>query len=253
VTVVAMSGPSTEFLREADVPKFWGGALLMASGNSAACSSGFSATWPSIGKTYEITASHCGAIGSSWYSGGGLFIGNAEGHTNAYDSLFINTTPQGGSEGRVYDGPGVWSSGQFSKPVDHAAHIGNNGFVCLSGALTGAKCNTQVTSTTDSDCSDPSLGCVHLIDAVSRSSQIIAGQGDSGGPVFTLTGTNNSRDVAVGLVHGNIPGTSVVSCPDPLNGHISGFPSTRLCSTNVSFTDVINAMAPFNGLSIMTG
>ena len=127
--------------------------------------------------------------------------------------------------------------------------------MCPSGALTGAKCKTQVTSTTDSDCTDPNLGCVHLIDAVPRSNpaQIIAGQGDSGGPVFTLTGTNNSRDVAVGLIHDNIPNTPVVSCPNPLSGHISGFPSTRLCSTNVSFTDVINAVAPFSGLSIMTG
>jgi hypothetical protein len=251
VSVVTQVSATSEYLREYDVAPFWGGALLMASGNTSACSTGFAANWPAIGKNYIITAAHCGAVGSTWYSGGGVLEGTAEGHTTAYDALFINTTPHGGSQGRVYDGPGIYQSGQFSKPVHGAAHVGVNGWVCLSGSFTGAVCNTQVTSTTDSDCSDPSLGCVNLIDAVSRSNSIIAGQGDSGGPVFTLSG-DNTADYAVGLVHGPIPGDGTTTCSDPLYGHFPGFGTTRVCSSNVSFTDVIDAMAPFNGLTIST-
>src|SRR5262249_989008 len=125
--------------------------------------------------------------------------------------------------------------------------------VCLSGSFTGAVCNTQVTSTSDTDCSIASIGCVHIIDAVSRSNSVVAGQGDSGGPVFTLTGTNNSRDVAVGLIHASVPGQPTLTCADPLFGHIHGEPATRICSVNVSFTDIINAMAPFNGLGLLRG
>jgi hypothetical protein len=70
VTVVAQARPTPLYSRESDLAPFWGGDLLtykLPSSNTVAvaCSGGFAATWPSVGKTYLITAGHCGGVGEN--------------------------------------------------------------------------------------------------------------------------------------------------------------------------------------------
>ncbi|WP_194905506.1 hypothetical protein [Catenulispora rubra] len=261
VTVAAQAQPTPLYTREADLSPFYGGDLLtfrlLSSPNTvgAACSGGFAANWPSQGKNYMITAAHCGGgllYGNTAYTGVGNLVGNIEGRNKPYDAAFINTTPNGGSGPDVYDGPRVWKPGQTSKQVAKAAHVGVNSFVCTSGAITGVACGGLVTSTSDLDCGDTALGCVHVIDAFDENSKptILGENGDSGGPVFTLTG-NGSEDVAVGLIHGAVPNSATQQCDNPL-APVFGFPPKITCSRNVSFTDVIDAMAPYNGLRITT-
>jgi hypothetical protein len=245
VRVTAGAQPGTPFLREADQPMFWGGALIL--NDAGACSSGFAVNWPQIGKNYIVTAGHCGAVGSVWRSGSGALLGTAEGTSvdRGYDALFINTTPNGGSEGHIYDGPGIYQPGQFDKLVKGASHVGKNGWICLSGALTGAKCATQVDSNGEiTDCDLPPLPCVKVITALGSGN--IAGYGDSGGPVFTLS---NNYPIAAGTITA-AHGTLDYKCKDPLQGHFGFTSATRLCSTGVEFTDLLNAMSKYNGLRI---
>jgi hypothetical protein len=243
VTVVAQARPTPLYSRESDLAPFWGGDLLtykLPSSNTVAVarSGGFAATWPSVGKTHLITAGHCGGVGATWYNGTGILVGAVEGRNNAYDASFINTTPNGGSGGRVYDGPGVWKSGQTDKPVAGAAHVGVNSYVCTSGAITGIACGALVTFTSHLDCSVTALGCVNVIDGYNENSTptILGESGDSGGPVFTLT-DNGTKDIAVGLIHGPVPNAATTTCSDPLAAHFSGFPQrSRAVTTSLSRT-----------------
>ena len=266
VTVEAQAQPTPLYTREDDLAQFWGGDLLTFRSVTfpdqvgAVCSGGFAANWPSQGKTYMITAAHCGGGGvlfsDTARTGAGFLIGNIEGRNKPYDAAFINATPNGGTAGSVYDGPRAYLPGQTAKPVAKAAHVGVNSFVCTSGAITGIACGGKVTSTTQRDCSYKPLGCVNLIDAVDKNPTPthLSEEGDSGGPVFTLT-DNGAKDVAVGLIHGGVPNTPVDMCDTPIKPPLFPlFPTTKVhCSYNVSFTDVIDAMAPYNGLTITTG
>jgi hypothetical protein len=244
---VTVRRPAPRFLRESDTPRFWAGALTFNNSDGAACTTGFAATNPNTGTSYILTAGHCGPAGSTWTNGVGAVIGTADAINHEDDALYIPTN----SAGRSYDGPFVFQPGQFSKPVRGASHSNVGDIVCLSGSLTGANCLGQVDNTDMWECSSPVEPCTHLIGAAPRAPSVnIAGEGDSGGPVFTLT-DNDNADIARGLIHGAY-GTIDFNCSDPLFGHYAGFGSTRICSDGVTFTDVVSALDA-QGLQIATG
>jgi hypothetical protein len=240
VTVVAADPPSL-FSREADTPPFWAGALIL--NGTGACSTGFGVVDPRFSQQYILTAAHCGPRGQVWTTGGGITVGTASFPSLPNDTLFIAAT----AAGRFYDGPGIFQAGQFSKPVHGLTFDTVGDFVCISGMSTGAVCNARVDNTNIQQC-DRLLGCVHLNGAKSTVNQVVAGQGDSGGPIFSLT-DNDTAGVARGLVHGSYG--QKLSCPDPLFGKFGFTSPTRVCSTGLTFSELADTLPTF--MNLITG
>jgi hypothetical protein len=238
---VTEQAPPVNYFREADIAPFYAGALLRANGGG--CTSGFATHKPATGETFLMTAAHCGDWGTVYFTNAGLQVGRVTKVATERDVAFISTD----SAGSVYDGPPIFQSGQFVKHVKGVSHSNRGDFVCLSGALTGAFCWTQVVNTDVVDCSKQAVGCVHTVGATSqfRPPQFIAGEGDSGGPVFALT-DNDTADIARGLIHSSW-GPVKRDCFDPLTNS-----NSRKCATSVLFVDVLNGMAPFAGMEILT-
>jgi hypothetical protein len=231
------------YTRESDGRPYFGGALMKRRPDNKLCTTGFATRKPSTGETFLMTAAHCGEWGTEFTTGAGSLIGKITARAPQRDAAFIKAE----SSGRVYDGPPVYQNGQFSKPVRGAAHSVVGDFVCLSGALTGAVCWVQVVNTAVTDCSRPELGCVRTIGATSvlNPAQFIAGQGDSGGPVFALT-DNDTAEIARGIIHSSW-GPVKHDCFEPVSGR------TRDCSTAVLFADVLVGMEPFEGMEVIPG
>ncbi|MDJ0386391.1 S1 family peptidase [Streptomyces sp. G-G2] len=214
------------YYRENDSGAMFGGGVIRSS--TALCSSGFSLVWPSIGKRYLVTAKHCGAVGSSWANGQNIAIGKAEGATNdAQDGLFINVSSSGNA---IWDGAGANQDGQFSKRVTKVSPNTPGEMVCTSGAITGAMCGIRVSGRV--------VGAYNVWVGQQVNGYVAAGQGDSGGPVFS-TG-NGSEAVALGIIHG---GSGNQVCRSPYSGEY-------LCSSDIEFTDINDVVATFPGLQV---
>ncbi|SBT41958.1 chymotrypsin family serine protease [Micromonospora auratinigra] len=208
--------------RQNDFAPWWGGAALrMPSGN---CSTGFAVIrrtlwWES--SRGILTAEHCAPGGGVRVTDPtGELVGVAEPAParRLSDSLYVPTR----SANRIYDG-GV-GVGEFSKPVVGAVGNFPGQFVCTSGAFTGVHCNIVTTRINalfllsgGSFVSSGALGT--QIDA-----RAAVGAGDSGGPVFTLTG-GFTQTRAAGLIVG---GLDPVSCGAFGSG----------CFNQVAFVDI---------------
>jgi hypothetical protein len=245
VTVVK-GEPFIEFTREADTPPYWGGALMFRDNYSAGCSTGFATYWPAGNEKFLSTAGHCGTLGSIWTSGAGSVIGRVQHKNTAHDAMFIRTAPAA----RIYWGPAVFFGRQSSKPVKGQSQNNNGDFVCLSGALTGAVCSAEIDNRNIVRCL-PVGGCVNLIGAIPRDPTLfVSGQGDSGGPVVTLT-DNNAGVIARGTISGSY-GTVRRDCPNPLHGRYPDRSPTRVCSNGVAFADVTRGMEILPGMHVLT-
>ncbi|GAB7193493.1 hypothetical protein NUM3379_42030 [Kineococcus sp. NUM-3379] len=217
-----------------DWAPYWGGARWNG------CSTGF-AVWVG-GQTKMLSAGHCGANGGGAYDGGGQFMGTIGGDSDAYDTMYLNAS----SSGRVYDG-GV-GTGEFSKPVAGASrsYVGN--WICTSGSRSGARCNIQVRSvnrtiwvTNGSGQGYHMYGLVHAEQAQRTNA---AGNGDSGGPVFSLSADPN-RVVAKGTISAIDRSTATTCTGEPAS-------ATRTCAWRMYYADVADSLARY-GASIVTG
>ncbi|MDG6103765.1 hypothetical protein Daura_24395 [Dactylosporangium aurantiacum] len=263
VTVVTAE-PAQMYTREADSAPFYAGGLIMRDGvGGPACTAGWSVRFPN-NEQFTATARHCGALGSNWYSGDGHYLGwgagesitrQSDGKWRGYDALFVVTTGSGGSDSRMFDGPGVFQANQFQKLVRGTHESSTNSWVCMSPAVTGVRCSIQIVKDNDSECvysnvpgiADGTTVCFNTISALSRADEWITMAGDSGGPVF-VNADNNTNVYAAGIIHGSYGQTG--QCANPLYGHYGAQPSTVSCSRGVSFTSIRKAMAPFSGLQV---
>lgn len=237
VRVVSRKGIVPLYSRGDDSPPWWAGAVTRPAVNDrVTCSTGFAMAQ---GSTHGIlTAEHCFCGGGVNFTNGvGVPIGPAELASTRKvptDSLFV----VGDSGPATYDG-GV-GVGEFSKPVVGSSSNFAGMGVCTSGAATGVHCNIFIDITGlvfTSTCSGESF-----IQGVSLATQVdggvAAGSGDSGGPVFTLTGPDNSQVKAAGII-------SVGSNPTPCQGFGTD------CFNQVGFTD-IDSLESSHGASVMT-
>ncbi len=214
-----------------DSPPYWGGARWNG------CSNGFAIRIAGVSKM--LSAGHCGSNGGYAYDGGGQYMGTISGDSNAYDTLYINTY----SAGRIYDG-GV-GTGEFSKPVVGASRSYVGQWLCTSGAYSGARCGIQVKATNQTIWvgSYYMYGMVYA-EQVNRTNA--AGNGDSGGPVFSLSADPN-KVIAKGTISaGDRSWYGSATC--------TGVPasSTRGCSWRLWYADIANSLARY-GASIVTG
>jgi hypothetical protein len=217
-----------------DYAPYWGGARWGPGSTGQGCSTGF-AVWIG-GATKMLSAGHCAADGQTARDGGTQVMGSVSGDNNAYDRLYINAS----SSGRIYDG-GV-GSGEFSKPVASAARSYVGDWLCTSGSYSGARCDIRVVAT------NVTINVGYSIYQTVRAEQInrlnAAGNGDSGGPVFSLSADPN-RVIAKGTITA-IDRNAGATC--------TGVPAsaTRSCSWRMYYVDVVNTLNAY-GASIVTG
>lgn len=190
-----------------DTAPYWGGAAILNHDNGARCTSGFGVT--SQGQSYLLTAGHCGRAGGGWWNGDRtLWIGTASAEHVAHDLMLIPAY----AGGRIYDG-GV-GSGEFSKGVANWNWPFSGEWVCQSGSTSGAVCGIQNSSNfTYSFCYTDMYGnyeCLNDLILSRRPDNGIATRpGDSGGPVFSLWG---SQVTAKGTVTGYASDANCFAC-----------------------------------------
>jgi len=187
-------------------------------GNS--CSSGFGVRDAYLNH-YLLSAAHCGTTGDTWSTGVGLPVGTVVENYPTYEAMLIHTpdttAPDGtvlasGSGSSIYTGqtdPSGAGVGETAITVSgwSAPYVGQ--YVCQSDAYSGEICNLKVTNDNGSYILAGSGTPVG--DAVEMEQQAHisgGGQGDSGGPVFSISGTSA---IASGIVSA-MDGATEVSC-----------------------------------------
>lgn len=212
-----------------DSTPYWGGARWNG------CSSGFAVNVG--GYARMLSAGHCGNQWASAYDGGGDYMGYIFGDDNAYDRLLLTAY----SSGRIYDGgSGV---NEFSKPVVGASHSYVGDWICDSGAYSGATCNIQVKAT------NVTLNVGYYIYQTVMAEQVnhtnAVGNGDSGGPAFSLAWYDYNKVIAKGTNTAIDLNTQV-----PCTGVPAG--NGRACAWRMYYVDVVNSLNAY-GASIITG
>jgi hypothetical protein len=223
-----------------DTPPFFGGDYMQAAPNAGpACTTGF-AVENSNAEQFMLTASHCSPSGiGTWYTGEGsgqLTIGSVAGWAGSEDAMIISTSSEGT----------VWTGAALNDPNNQTALAVNGGgdptvgeFDCASGSFSGEQCNVEVVATNQviQSCDNNGQNCAVYDDIAQAEQQNhtdAAGNGDSGGPVYTvLAGGANAR----GTITAYDP-SNEVTCAGVVQ-------SGRFCSWRIFFPDVLDQMADF--------
>ncbi len=212
--------------RATDATPVTGGALIISEAET--CTVGFGVVERRTGQRRLLTAGHCGAVGSPWYNGDGEYIGNAVARHPAADALVV-----------AADGSGKVWHGAVTENLDGVDEVARRvsgsrspvvgQYVCASGAVSGTHCGLKVTK----------VGVVltiggvkvpHQVEAEQTAREAAAGNGDSGGPVYSGRG-KSGRVTAHGMISA-YDRQQPVAC--------TGLPSGtgRACSWRVYFTDI---------------
>nr|BFE64480.1 hypothetical protein GCM10020063_090060 [Dactylosporangium thailandense] len=196
VPVAVTAAKQAESLsRAADSLPFWGGAAVTVDPNDRQfCSTGFGMRDLSTSATFMLTAGHCGKnnrsvlIGAVWPGTNGNAMGTTAGNNVELDSMKIKTN----AGAAIYNNN---STTEFSNPVIGSKYPFEGQFLCTSGAFSGTRCNAKVGEV------DIEFGDRYpLAQLDSLTSNILAGEGDSGGPVFQVNPQNTRQVYAVGLI-----------------------------------------------------
>ncbi|MFC5186929.1 chymotrypsin family serine protease [Actinomadura harenae] len=207
VTYVDGGAPSLNGRLDDDGEYAGGGAILnddFPGEPKKMCTAGWGVidTW---GNSYLLTAGHCGRPGGGWHNGQwstpgtGKWVGRATQEHVGHDLLLINAP----STGRIWDGS-RW--GDFTKHVVGWDWAYAYEWVCQSGATSGAVCGIQNTENFtyaewfNADDYGNRGFFYDLIVARRVGGGPASRDGDSGGPVFSVSGDYDV--VAKGTVTG---------------------------------------------------
>jgi hypothetical protein len=224
VDLVVDAAPAAMTRRGDGVPRL-GGAAIVGDGS---CSTGFGVRRTGMRSPLPhglLTAAHCRGDARGEYRTGDRteVVGPERGREDRpVDSRVIPVDEAGP---RVYSG-GLGGTTEFTRPVRDAGRNVVGDAVCTSGAATGAHCGLVVVNV-DTWLRPAGAGSfTRVVEAASVEPRdgVAAGQGDSGGPVFTLAadGGVEARGTVVG-------GSRVVPCGN-------GRPAT--CTADVFFADI---------------
>lgn len=202
--VVTVGGMSRAGRLDDGEPHFGGAGIQQNAGSASTntCTSGFTVRRNVDGGRGAMTAGHCYGGGVYVYSGP-RYYGYTWGKVNfpAYDILGIRSGTETYTN-RIHVDPCCPSS-RYVVGRD-PADVGD--LVCMSGMVTKAICNVQVTSTNGYFCDH--YGCTGgLIEGI-KNNTVIVRVGDSGGPIYTRYGTNSA--LAVGMIVAMAGGGTIV-------------------------------------------
>jgi hypothetical protein len=233
-----VEAPDHPLSRQADRTPYWGGSrIFVVNGSlSRACTSGFILTDGTYFHT--TTAAHCAqAVGMGFQ----VLNGNQEPigtvllpDLNPPIGIDLIRLAPNSAAAKIYDG--VWNDSLgTNKPVIGQMGSGQGDWLCTSGSFSGTVCNIQVTNPDTTTNTNPAL---FVAEAREVSGKNAAGDGDSGGPVFSLTGTG-SMLVARGTIEGGRDGTEV-ACTGVPAGPI------RKCYNKITYVRIADTLNIFS-------
>lgn len=221
--------------RNDDSPPHWaGGRTWDMTYGEPLCSTSFAIK---KGSSYFLLyARHCmKGVDTPVYDGGQDLIGYESGADYEYDTAVISSSVA--LQGRVWDGP--WNSSSYWKPVQGASPTNNGNWVCTSGSASGIRCGIQVLNI------DVHVGTTGpFVSAYKTDGTNAVGEGDSGGPVFSLPSPDNGKVIAKGVISAGIQGYTT-TCTGDLS-------FARTCYKRVLFADVSGELSR-RGATIVTG
>jgi hypothetical protein len=184
---VVQEEPLRPTSRDDDWPGWKGGATIVNTTRSSACTSGFGVR--SGGASYILTAAHCGQVGDRIQDGKGEFIGNVGPRQQDHDVALV---PTSSVDGYVYVGT---PDDNVAAPVEGWGWTFVGEYLCQSGVTSSRVlgrpvCNLKVLFFY-ADRED-------LVEAEQTEGQPAARSGDSGGPVYSISASG--KLVAKGTV-----------------------------------------------------
>jgi hypothetical protein len=249
-------GPAYKNIRLNDRSPYWGGAMIVNASRTAGCTTAF-AVGNIFGK-YLLTAGHCAnhTNGAFWRTGDGFSVGDTygaqtvdPGSRDRLDVILIKglfnctrpdslCTPSGTSEGRLYNGPvttsGAAGPGAFRRDVKDRTVSVPGMIVCTSGAFSGDRCDLEVVAIEQRIATLLSGNIRGTVQVRHRLKESGGGNGDSGGPVFTVRGATTEANAA-GVLSASTP--SLVA---PCTG-VPESPPDRDCSSELFYTTIQDA------------
>ncbi|HKS98421.1 MAG TPA: hypothetical protein VJT31_02735, partial [Rugosimonospora sp.] len=238
-TGVAAS-PST---RWNDSPPWWGGGAWRNVQTGGGCSTGYAVVHGGVARM--LSAGHCGAVGQTATDPTGETIGAIIQKNVGTDTLIIN----GSSGGRVFNNTTDAAGNpvtEFSNQVigSLSSQVGN--FVCTSGAYSGTRCSIQVVAT--GLCINVrNVGVIcNQVQAEQTAHTNAIGQGDSGGPVEIVNGSNTTQVFATGTDTAIDDTNTAVAC----TGYV---PTGRTCAWRMFFEDIAAGMAGVGATGVVLG
>jgi hypothetical protein len=197
VTVKSTGGRPVNTSRLNDSAPYYGGARWGIANNTPFCTTG----WPvwRDGRTMMLTAAHCTSSGVQAYDGGNDYMGVTRDRWPGLDSMLIDVS----SGPYMFDGD-IYSN--WTKPVVGVTSLYYGSWVCTSGAKSGVICNMRITLT-GAGYTSGGVWVYPSYRATKNGTGAVSGQGDSGGPVFSLA-VNQSQVLAAGIITAGEWGTN---------------------------------------------
>ncbi|MFC6023075.1 hypothetical protein ACFP2T_43855 [Plantactinospora solaniradicis] len=225
-------------------PYYGGGYMERTAGGS--CSNAFGVTGLNGAATYLLSAAHCGP--GEWRTGAVDFGNGPEWNTFgstiatrdlAHDGHAIHTPL--GSDAAVYHGPPVNPNNNdlgatSGIRVGGASRNTIGNLVCTSGSYTGTVCGIRVAATGISYRFEPpehGVGVMTNMVNAQLPGVSVAGNGDSGGPVYAIR-TTDQRAIARGVIS-----AIDLELQEPCTGYV--YPG-RQCSSSVFYGEVADIM-----------
>lgn len=258
VTFTRQQAPVPLAGRWADIPPFFGGAVIDSALNSQDCSSG----WPIHATArpatyYMITAAHCtyrpsvNPASNVWTTApwtgfpakkiGTVVPRQALGLDAGLINLGVNGSLGGGGGRAIYTGtvdPKGHGLLERSAGIDGATQNSVGDKVCTSGSYSGEICGLTIMNTNASwrvAYSDGTVATVTGLQIKNPKGTNAAGQGDSGGPVYSYV--NAGLVAARGIISSGVNGTKT-QCTGVLHpANNTHFPP-RTCYSQIYVPDV---------------
>ena len=251
IRVVRDSRPAIPATFRYDDVAAWNGGDFIYHLNSTTfsdCTAGIPVHNTSTGTDYMLTASHCfwsfasNGVGTTVLNGyvesshsvypnsSTTLIGNVTTDSNVADgttSLDVALTQASTS---TVDFDDAWNSSGRAVQIGTSTNSPGDQ-VCTSGAFEGQVCSLVVRAVDQTACATESWGtfCVnHLAQASSNTSGVVAaGEGDSGGPVYSYSGSDLLANGMVDQI------SNVIACTSTPPGT-----SGRKCGTTVYYVEM---------------
>ncbi|WP_346619690.1 trypsin-like serine protease [Blastococcus montanus] len=224
-----------------------GGGLLhdyVAGYSFHSCTAGFAVE--KDGVDGMMFAAHCGPESMQWIISDRV---NNPGVAQYYGKTILrNTSYDGAIISSTYSYPYVHVGGVRSttiSPISGQAYANPGDRVCYSGAFTGTRCDSIVQNTYRRIAlsGQPDLQDVRVFETVSADGNAAAGNGDSGGPVYTIR--NDGTRTAVGIISAMPMTATAEACATTATPGGAG----RLCSATV-YAGAVSSIAIQTGWNV---
>jgi len=194
VPVTFSGAPEQALSRQSDTAHIAGARIYQFASNPGrilnGCTSAFAVIRPETGVKGQLTAAHCGEVGSAWVVHNGVagsnsyyLLGEMTHRDEWYDGAVLGTTTS-----YPYMYTGAYNSDTYT-PINGLASPVVGVEICYSGSYSGLYCGNIVTAVntqvTYGDVGQTSLAFVTVNNAGTKT----VGQGDSGGPGYVLVST----------------------------------------------------------------